>query len=244
VLATNLLARPFICTDSSDSSSGPSQARQSQTPLPTQSHVLMPHEPPHNDDTLPTLAPAETTESNNANPVELTPSADYLGISLTPSRHLPISDRPSCRKLLILDLNGTLLFRSPTRHKRRKTAHLQHGSTMNPPGIGDGFVPRLRTVHPRPYIGAFRSYLFAPSTRAWLDTMVWSSAQPNSVEDMVDKCFGPLKSMLVAIWSRDTLGLTEADYCMSLVFFSPTSFPVYVIVPLFLPFVYSLYFRS
>jgi hypothetical protein len=36
-----------------------------------------------------------------------------------------------------------------------------------------------------PYLTAFRAYLFAPRTRAWIDVMVWSSAQPHSVEDMM-----------------------------------------------------------
>ena len=42
--------------------------------------------------------------------------------------------------------------------------------------------------------------------------MVWSSAQPDSVADMVDKCFGERKEELVAVWARDTLGLDEQAY--------------------------------
>jgi hypothetical protein len=83
---------------------------------------------------------------------------------------------------------------------------------------------------------SFRSYLFDERTRKWLDTMVWSSAQPHSVDDMVGKCFdedvtaggGVLgqgeeelggdgdrkkgRENLVAIWARDTLGLTQGEY--------------------------------
>lgn len=72
--------------------------------------------------------------------------------------------------------------------------------------------PRLRSVHPRPYMPAFRAYLFAPSTRPWLDVMVWSSAQPHSVADMVDHCFGERKTELRAVWARDTLGLSKDNY--------------------------------
>ncbi len=64
---------------------------------------------------------------------------------------------------------------------------------------------------PRPYLAALRAYLFAPLTRAWLDVMVWSSAQPHSVEDMVLHALGDDRQSLVAIWARDTLGLAE-DY--------------------------------
>jgi hypothetical protein len=63
--------------------------------------------------------------------------------------------------------------------------------------------------------------------------MVWSSAQPHSVDDMVARCFDVVDGVevgveveeeegaerrekgrenLVAIWARDTLGLTEGEY--------------------------------
>ncbi|KAH9955667.1 hypothetical protein BC827DRAFT_1140825 [Russula dissimulans] len=42
--------------------------------------------------------------------------------------------------------------------------------------------------------------------------MVWSSAQPHSVEDMVLHAFGKDRTWLVAIWARDTLGLEEGHY--------------------------------
>lgn len=72
--------------------------------------------------------------------------------------------------------------------------------------------------------------------------MVWSSAQPHSVDDMVGKCFDAEeveggergvekdkeskkrgREHLVAIWARDTLGLTEGEYreCYSLLQSTP-----------------------
>ncbi|TFK46305.1 hypothetical protein OE88DRAFT_1638491 [Heliocybe sulcata] len=45
--------------------------------------------------------------------------------------------------------------------------------------------------------------------------MVWSSAQPHSVDDMVGKAFGEKKGELKAVWARDTLGLSEHQYRMS-----------------------------
>ena len=65
---------------------------------------------------------------------------------------------------------------------------------------------------PRPYLAALRAYLFAPQTRAWLDVMVWSSAQPHSVEDMALHALGDDREWLVATWARDTLGLAEGHY--------------------------------
>ncbi|KAG6850375.1 hypothetical protein H0H93_014329, partial [Arthromyces matolae] len=135
-----------------------------------------------------------TDEQQEVN-LTLAPSSSYLSIASFPSKRLP---SPSLsRKLLILDLNGTLVYRSP--HVRRSTRY-------------DPAQRPLRTAHPRPYMPSFRSYLFHQSTRAWLDTMVWSSAQPHSVNDMVQKSFNSHQSQLVAIWARDTLGLEETDY--------------------------------
>ena len=126
------------------------------------------------------------------------PLPSYLQVSLTPSRHLSPLPPSSLRKLLILDLNGTLLVRSP----RSK--------------VGHAAAPRVRHVYPRPFMPVFRAYLFSPSTMAWLDTMVWSSAQQHNVDDMVDECFGDQRIGLVAVWARDTLGLRPDEFRMSL----------------------------
>ncbi|VDB87104.1 unnamed protein product [Peniophora sp. CBMAI 1063] len=117
--------------------------------------------------------------------------------SPTPS-YIELSSEPSTctlsapRKLLVLDLNGSLVIRSARK-----------------PGPGPQPV---RTVNPRPYMGSFCEFLFHPQTKEWLDVMVWSSAQPYSVNDMVDKAFGRHKKDLVAIWARDTLGLSQDHY--------------------------------
>ena len=100
------------------------------------------------------------------------------------------------RKLLVLDLNGTLLLRS--KHAR-SAARSSSG-------------PRPRSVYPRPYLPAFREYIFSSDTMQWLDVMVWSSAQPASVADMVHHSFGEQQRKLIAIWARDTLGLPPQLY--------------------------------
>jgi hypothetical protein len=129
------------------------------------------------------------------------PSPEYLATTLEPSSKL--DDVRTQRKLLILDLNGTLVFRSP---HQKKNAY-QYRGNQRP----------LRTVHRRPYLTSFTSYLFHPTVREWLDTMIWSSAQPHSVADMVGHGFPGKEDELVAIWARDTLGLTQEDYrtCIS-----------------------------
>ncbi|TFK24436.1 hypothetical protein FA15DRAFT_592402 [Coprinopsis marcescibilis] len=121
-------------------------------------------------------------------------SEEYLAISSQPSTRQ--EDPESQRKLLILDLNGTLVYRTP---HQRKTAYQVPGARA------------LRTVHPRPYLPSFKEYIAHPQVSRWLDTMVWSSAQPHSVQDMVQKTFGSGK-VLRAVWARDTLGLTQEEY--------------------------------
>ncbi|KAI0667469.1 hypothetical protein C8Q78DRAFT_1071889 [Trametes maxima] len=136
------------------------------------------------------------------------PSPEYLAqAEQAPSR---IEDPSALKKLLVLDLNGTLVHRSP--HVPRARARYPQTKDDRSRDSYGGWLPRLRPVHPRPYMCAFRSYLFSPQTRQWLDVMVWSSAQPHSVDDMVGKCFGEEKDKLFAVWARDTLGLSNDNY--------------------------------
>ena len=134
--------------------------------------------------------------------VPRSPSPSYIALSNTP----PSTLSPP-RKLLVLDLNGTLVFRPPA-------------SSGKP-----------RKIHPRPYMNVFAQYVFrhfflehlvlivSPrflrflSLRDGLDAMIWSSAQPHNVESMVDRAFGPLRRSLKHVWARDTLGLSQQDFC-------------------------------
>ncbi|KAI9451518.1 hypothetical protein BJY52DRAFT_1351994 [Lactarius psammicola] len=148
-----------------------------------------------------TSAPLSLSDRYTLSPpppsLENTPSESYIAFSRTPSTTL---SSPT-RKLLVLDLNGTLLLRSP-RPPRSARGQYHMG-------------PAPRRVMPRPYLPALRAYFFAPRTRAWLDVMVWSSAQPHSVDDMLLHTFGKDRAELVAVWARDTLGLAEDHYLAS-----------------------------
>lgn len=138
------------------------------------------------------------------------PSLEYLALS-RPHFPKPVPRDPSNRKpkLLVLDLNGTLIYR-PKNAKREG--------------------------HPRPFLSCFLEYLFSPEpdtpNRPW-EVFVWSSAKPHNVRAMVEKGFGPKWSQgiwtqesetkrrrrmetgegrLLGVWARDRLGLTEVDY--------------------------------
>ncbi|KAJ3934605.1 MAG: hypothetical protein NXY57DRAFT_889873 [Lentinula lateritia] len=126
------------------------------------------------------------------------PSSTYLRLAEQPSVRL--TDSTQTRKLLILDLNGTLLYREP----RTRDGYDPYALNESRP---------LRPTHTRPYISSFKAFLFHPETRKWLDTMVWSSAQYPNVKDMVGRCFGEEEvEGLVALWDRKFLGLSETQY--------------------------------
>jgi hypothetical protein len=131
-------------------------------------------------------------------------------------------------KLLVLDLNGTLIYRN------------KGGSNA-------------RTSYPRPYLGAFLKYLFRDLTdsdwpmRPW-EVFVWSSAQPHNVRAMLESTFdaghieglwnevkpnngdeeaaaehgeeaeedddvdGLRTSKVLGVWARDKMGLSKQEY--------------------------------
>jgi hypothetical protein len=118
------------------------------------------------------------------------PSPEYLAASLSAQ---PSSVPPGQRKLLIFDLNGTLLLRSPRNYG-------------------------VRRIYLRPYARALVAYIAHPAVYAWLDCMVWSSAQAHNVREMVDRVFGTGEGagsgpILRAVWARDTLGLGREAFC-------------------------------
>ncbi|BEI95795.1 hypothetical protein CcaverHIS631_0107440 [Cutaneotrichosporon cavernicola] len=126
---------------------------------------------------------------------------------------------PAVPKLLVLDLNGALVYRN------------ERGSTS-------------RTAYPRPFLANFLSYLFGndPDGRGY-EVLVWSSAQPHNVRNMVESTFEPDlyrgvwktepheekegseeegseregseargEGRLLNVWARDKMGLSQAAY--------------------------------
>ncbi|KAH0835736.1 hypothetical protein J3R83DRAFT_9561 [Lanmaoa asiatica] len=98
---------------------------------------------------VPQDPPRKASPPLNMSPQPLKPSSAYLSLSQQPSEVL--RNPGITRKLLVLDLNGTLLIRSA--RSRASTG------------------PQLRPVQPRPYMQSLRQYLFCPETKAWLDTI-------------------------------------------------------------------------
>ncbi|EIM80686.1 uncharacterized protein STEHIDRAFT_150391 [Stereum hirsutum FP-91666 SS1] len=164
---------------------------QSRRPHISSPYMKMPSPPPrhHRNSSPPSSSPGPPPPSS--------PSPSYLELSAASSE--PLSSPGTSRKLLILDLNGTLVLRSTRPHGKTTYDSRQRAAP--------------RSVYPRPYMGAFREWMFHEKNREWLDVMVWSSAQPHSVDDMVQKAFGEDgKELLKAVWARDKMGLGADAY--------------------------------
>lgn len=106
------------------------------------------------------------------------PTAQYL---LQAAGKPEVVDPPDL-KLVILDLNGTLLFRPNPRKQPTKM-------------IG------------RPFLSQFLEYLFENFA-----VMIWSSAKPANVKILVERGLENYNTQLVATWARDTLGLAPHHY--------------------------------
>ncbi|KAI0067414.1 hypothetical protein BV25DRAFT_1099128 [Artomyces pyxidatus] len=196
---------PLAEEESSQSLEHPKLGQPSSPPTPSLSPPIRPLSPPQRHKAHPRARAAYTAPPSSsplrdagwrsiAPPTPGSPSPSYLDLSLTPSETLS----EQTRKLLVLDLNGSLLLRS--------------ARPPRPPRNAPISAPLPRKVYRRPYLTALCAYLFSQETRKWLDVMVWSSAQPHNVDDMVQHSFGEDRSYLLAVWARDTLGLAEDHY--------------------------------
>lgn len=121
-------------------------------------------------------------------------SPEYLDETL-PCKLLTLPS--SNRKLIVLDLNGTLVYRPKRQTGRTNTTSDGH---------------RQRPAHPRPYLHSFLAYLVHAQTKVWLDSMIWSSAQPHSVTSMIEKCFGDSTKHFLAVWNRKHFELNADQY--------------------------------
>lgn len=139
-------------------------------------------------------------------PVVMLPPSPYVELS---REAVQFSEEPT-PKLLVLDLNGALVYR---------TAH----------------TGAARKAYPRPFLNCFLQYVFLPEPeggpRPW-DVFVWSSAQPHNVRHMVETTFGDRfiegiwkpedrlekiereqrgEGRLIGVWARDKMNLGN-DY--------------------------------
>ena len=135
----------------------------------------------------PLLGPEPTPQDGLSDPPALpipSPTPSYM-ITAHEDPAPALVHLPNPPILVVLDLNGTLLYRSKKHHAYISSKH-----------------PR-----PRPYLRQFLEYLFSH-----FHVMIWSSAQPQNVTAMLNATFSPeQRERLVAVWARDTLGLTPTQ---------------------------------
>ncbi|KAF2268944.1 HAD-like protein [Lojkania enalia] len=131
---------------------------------------------------VPTSAPASRAKKTK-DPKIMLPAPQPNKAYLAKTAEEPYVIDPPNQVLVILDLNGTLIYR-----------------------------PRART-HPtcmvaRPFLKPFLQYLFEN-----FSVMIWSSAKPENVKVLVENVLDEeYRSMLVGTWARNTFGLTAHHY--------------------------------
>jgi hypothetical protein len=168
--------------------------------------------------TLPSAQDDTTIEDESrAAPAEnerVDPKEAYLAISLQPSSRLSSISSRTPKKTLVLDLNGTLVYR--TKGRAKTSSEAQQPVHIHPVY---GPSPRSSTVRAtwsRPYLPSFIRYLNHPKTKEWLDAVVWSSARPESVDEMLSKAGftrqGDGWEELRGVWARDKMGLSFEAY--------------------------------
>ncbi|TQS39400.1 hypothetical protein Golomagni_00076 [Golovinomyces magnicellulatus] len=113
----------------------------------------------------------------------------YLQTSLEEPKRLT---KPQCL-LVVLDLNGTLLYRP----------HGQPNASNTPQIIS------------RPY-----SYEFLQQCTQEFRVVIWSSARPANVRKMCRLILPPeIRKKIVAIWARDKFDLSDEDYNLRVICF-------------------------
>ncbi|KAF2128727.1 HAD-like protein [Dothidotthia symphoricarpi CBS 119687] len=136
----------------------------------------------------PYRAPSEprgmTAKERRRDPKIALPAPPPTPLYLSQAAEEPSTLDTPGQMLVILDLNGTLIYR-PNRNAKSMIA--------------------------RPFLKPFLRYLFSN-----FHVMVWSSARPHNVDSLVTQCLDTeLRSMLVAIWARDSFSLSEHHYNMN-----------------------------
>jgi len=138
---------------------------------------------PHEDKKYANTTGAASSKFYNAETKTFFPTNPIRAIRpsyLAAANQEPVALETPQKLLVILDLNGTLFYRTK-------------GSN--------------RSVTSRPYLSTFLDFLFEHCT-----VMVWSSAQPHSVEAMLGCGFGNRVPKLARIWTREHFRLPRVDY--------------------------------
>ncbi|ESZ99425.1 hypothetical protein SBOR_0187 [Sclerotinia borealis F-4128] len=110
------------------------------------------------------------------------PTKEYLDKAYTMPGRTPVPSPHARHLLVVIDLNGTLLYRPNRKHPTKFTA--------------------------RPHAEKFLQYCIDT-----FSVIIWSSAKAQNVIPMCQTILTPdLRQKIVAIWGRETFGLSLPDY--------------------------------
>ncbi|SYW76737.1 uncharacterized protein UBRO2_01574 [Ustilago bromivora] len=149
--------------------------------------------------------------------IRSSPRDSYILTATQPSTLLSDADAEARKLLVVLDLNGTLVFRA----KRGNGRALDSVRAVPRPYLFCFLRYCLGTpsspAHPnqgsegegkrdKPHGSHFWSTCAEPQSSGRAEVVVWSSAQPLNVDSMVKASFDPsIRSQLKRVWARDTL---------------------------------------
>ncbi|KIS67068.1 uncharacterized protein UMAG_04936 [Mycosarcoma maydis] len=153
------------------------------------------------------------------------PRPSYMEQAKQASRQLSEEEARDRKLLVILDLNGTLVFRAKSRHGRAKdSAHavprpflrcfLQYclGISKGDATLCSAKSKEIDPAIARPHGSHFwrtnpeTGHIYEPCSAGNAHVVVWSSAQPANVDSMVSVSFdASIRSQLLRVWARDTL---------------------------------------
>lgn len=155
--------------------------------------------------------------------IRSSPRDSYILQATQPS-HTLSEDEAEARKLLvILDLNGTLVFRAKRENRRavdsvravprpyllcflRWCLGNPSPSTTSPPAFNSSTDQGKEGGQGKPHGSHHWSNPIEPSSQGHAEVVIWSSAQPLNVDSMLKASFdSSLRAQLKRVWARDTL---------------------------------------
>ncbi|KAJ9474355.1 hypothetical protein PHBOTO_004404 [Pseudozyma hubeiensis] len=140
------------------------------------------------------------------------PRQTYIEQAKQPSRLLSEEEAADRKLLVILDLNGTLVFRAKSGNGRAKDSiravprpyllcFLQYCL-----GTASAKGKELDPTLSRPHGSHFWQSESEPRSAGKAEVVVWSSAQPVNVDSMLTASFdATVRSQILRVWARDTL---------------------------------------
>lgn len=159
--------------------------KSSVNPLQSQDYfyqALSSDQRPPQDKTMAPLSKNARVQPSKASGGIPNPTDEYLENTYTRPDQTPATSTLARHLLVVIDLNGTLLYRPNRKNPTKFTA--------------------------RPHAQKFLQYCIDT-----FSVIIWSSAKSQNVVPMCQSILNPsLRQKIIAIWGRETFGLSNADF--------------------------------